>query len=291
MVIKSNLDTIKRYRSTYKNWLYILRNVKSNNLPCKAILRQSSKEVLIFNREQASLLSLGMDVGFDHEQQCLTFPYKGREILMKGADFGHGDIRGVFLNEDYKFLVSEGKTVIDVGANIGDSSVYFAVNGMNVISVEPYPANAELILTNASKNGLSDRIKVLNSGVGGSVASVKVDPKLFPDSGSDLKQKESGVEIRVLTLEQILKENELNEAFLKMDCEGCEYDSLLGSSDNTILSFSRILMEYHYGPEKIAKRLKNLGFSVDYSLPKNTKNVYVKAENFREGFLYATRPS
>ena len=289
MSLKNNLDTLRHYHATYKNWLNVLKGVKNNNLPCEAILRADSKKVLIFNREQASLLSLGMEVDFDTEQQCLSFNYKGRKIFMHGADFDHGDIRGVFLNENYKFLVKEGGTVVDVGANIGDSPVYFAANGMNVIAVEPYPSNAELALINAGKNGLADKIKVLNSAVGGVVASVKVDSEVFPDKSSDLKQKESGVEIPVLTLDAILKNYRLEEIFLKMDCEGCEYDSLLGSSDATILKFSKIAMEYHHGPERIVDKLENLGYHVDYTVPRNTKNSHAEAENFREGFLYASR--
>lgn len=51
----------------------------------------------------------------------------------------------VFLSNIYKHLPVEGKTFVDIGANIGDSSIYFASRGAEkVISIEPFPKNYEL---------------------------------------------------------------------------------------------------------------------------------------------------
>lgn len=61
------------------------------------------------------------------------FWFKGRElvILADKSQIGHTLtlIRELFVfeHEHYKFLDVKGKTVIDVGANIGDSPIYFRV--------------------------------------------------------------------------------------------------------------------------------------------------------------------
>jgi FkbM family methyltransferase len=290
MNLKNGLDTVKRYRATYKNWFRVLFNLKYERTPFQAILREKKYGyVEIFNREQASLITLGMDVEYDNVLKCLVFPYNNRRVFMKGADLGHGDIRGVFLHEEYKFLLAENKTIIDVGANIGDSSVYFAINGMKLIALEPYPSNVRLAEENVKINGCADRVMVVNAALGGAVDFVKVDSLNIPDKGSDLKAVENGQEIPVLTLDEVLKKYGVNEAFLKMDCEGCEYEVFNRVSDATILKFSRIAMEYHHGPDILVSRLKNLGYDVKYTAPRRTRNQFSDDPEYNEGFIYAAR--
>ena len=57
----------------------------------------------------------------------------------------NGDIHTVFFNNEYADLDIKDKIVIDVGANIGDSSIYFALRGAKkVIAIEPFPENFDL---------------------------------------------------------------------------------------------------------------------------------------------------
>ena len=43
----------------------------------------------------------------------------------------------------------EGRTVIDIGANIADSSIYFAFeDAAHVIALEPYPTNYRIAKKN-----------------------------------------------------------------------------------------------------------------------------------------------
>ena len=286
------LETLRRYRKTYKNWIKVLYRVRNKNFPFYAELRNKSSsksQSLIENGEQASLISLGMDVDFDSKQECLVFKYRDKQIYMKGADFGHGDIRGVFFYENYKSLIQEGQTVIDIGVNIGDSAVYFAANGMNVVAIEPYPKNANLASINAELNGFADKITVFNAALGATNGRIKIDANSFPDIGSGLKPADKGTEIPILTLDEILMKSGIKEAFLKMDCEGCEYDGLLKSSDQTILKFKKIAIEYHYGPEILVERLKNLGYYVEFTKPRITHNKFTRVKNFKEGYIYASR--
>ncbi|MEM3715123.1 MAG: FkbM family methyltransferase, partial [Nitrososphaeria archaeon] len=58
---------------------------------------------------------------------------------------------------------------------------------------------------------------------------------------------------------------------LKMDCEGCEYN-LLNEDDETIKKFAMIQIEYHYGYEKLVDKLKESGFAVKYTEPREVYN-------------------
>src|SRR5215469_12479041 len=84
----------------------------------------------------------------------------------------------------------------------------------------------------------------------------------------------------LLTLENLLDKNNIRpgEAILKMDCEGCEYDTILSSTDRVLRQFS----QYHYGYKNLKNRLEECGFYVSvirrprFQLhPENKKKMYV----------------
>lgn len=69
--------------------------------------------------------------------------------------------------EDMKSRVQPGDHVIDVGANVGNHTVYLAaVTGCHVTAFEPNPVLSEAIRASARMNGLDDRILVHQAGVG-----------------------------------------------------------------------------------------------------------------------------
>lgn len=62
-----------------------------------------------------------------------------KEIKFHGG-VNNGDIVYGFLKDDYGKLPVVGKTVVDIGANIADTPIYFATHGAKkVICLEPFP--------------------------------------------------------------------------------------------------------------------------------------------------------
>lgn len=59
-------------------------------------------------------------------------------------------------------LLAPGGTVVDVGANIGVTVIPLLAEGgfERALAVEPEPGNAELLVRNLARNGLSDRVTV-----------------------------------------------------------------------------------------------------------------------------------
>jgi len=51
----------------------------------------------------------------------------------------------------------------------------------------------------------------------------------------------------MITFSKLIESFNLKEVPLKMDCEGCEYESILIKNDETLKIFKRIQLEYHYG--------------------------------------------
>jgi FkbM family methyltransferase len=68
----------------------------------------------------------------------------------------------VFIKNVYSFLDVGDKIVIDVGAGIGDSSIYFASRGAKrVIAIEPNRHSYELAKKNIEVNGFHDSVELI----------------------------------------------------------------------------------------------------------------------------------
>lgn len=72
--------------------------------------------------------------------------------------------------------------VIDIGANIGDSAIYFALKGAShIYAFEPLPSIYRIALQNVKINNLDDRITLINAGVASKEGKVKVPSSINVD--------------------------------------------------------------------------------------------------------------
>jgi len=200
-----------------------------------------------------------------------------------------GVINENFIEEQYKWLDVKDKDVVDVGANIGDSAIYFALRGAkHVYAFEPYPYSYNIAKKNIKLNHLEDKITLLNEGCGKSgFVIIKEDYKNV--SGTDLKNFKEGKKIRIVSLDEIVKRFNLKHAALKVDCEGCEYDLILNASDEALKAFDQIIMEYHYGYKNLVKRLEQAGFKVKYSLPKYSHDIEAEDSSMYVGLIFCRK--
>jgi hypothetical protein len=239
MTARTYLDVLRLLRARYNNFLSIGYHIKKNHFPIVAI--EKDGRVRSFSSVQEIWFALGGFL-YDNDKDILTI----NDIKFKGAS--KGDIVSIFINKDYEFLPLSGKTVIDIGANIADSSVYFVKRGAKrVYAVEPNRELYELANENICLNSMSDLIETVFAGCSSKSSNVSC-PKF-------------------LSLEEVVEYYKIIPEFLKIDCEGCEYDIILNSSDRILQSFSHILVEYHYGYKKIQKKLENCGFQTKISGP------------------------
>ena len=136
-------------------------------------------------------------------RQTEKIPYKNKDIVMHGLE-DNGDLVHVFILEDYKFLNIDNETVIDIGANIGDSAIYFALNGAKkVVALEPYPYSFNLADRNVRENNLENKIEVLNAGYGKD-GEISIDENEKNGLGTKLKLSGKGKKIKIYSLERTL---------------------------------------------------------------------------------------
>jgi len=196
-----------------------------------------------------------------------------------------------FIKEPYKWLNVKGREVVDVGAYVGDSAIYFALNGAkHVYAFEPHPSLYKIAKKNVKLNNLEKKITLLNEAIGDESKAIYIDEKYGNLIGDDIKELKKGRKVKVTTLEDIVKRFKLKNAVLKMNCVGCEYCSILNTQDKVFKKFKQIMIKYFYGYLNLKKKLEEVGFKVKVSLPtiyflnSETKNSYRVV-----GFIYAQR--
>lgn len=153
-----------------------------------------------------------------------------------------------------------GKTVIDIGANIGVFSILAAALGAkNILSVEPVRSTYETFNKNIKLSGFDTVIKTFKN----VVSDVKDDVikiSLCNQSGhnSIYNVEDSYEEVSSITLSDLLSKTDDNDIFLKMDCEGSEFDIILGATDEEMNRISKIVLEVHTDLHPIYKDLTEL---------------------------------
>jgi FkbM family methyltransferase len=198
-------------------------------------------------------------------------------------------IKEQFIEEQYKWLNVKGKEVIDIGANIGDSAIYFASNGAKrVYAFEPYPYSYNIANNNIGLNELQDKITLINQGCGGKETTIKIGSNYENFGGTDLKSFKSGKEMKITTLNEIIKKFNIEyPAILKIDCEGCEYEVLLKANNSDLKKFKQIQIEYHYGYLNLKRKLEEAGFKVKRSFPKHSLDMDAENKDMLLGWIYA----
>jgi FkbM family methyltransferase len=157
-------------------------------------------------------------------------------------------IDGVYERRGYE--IKAGNKVADIGGNIGAFALWAAgrAPGVSIRSYEPFPQNVEYLKKNIAASGL-DHIRVFQAAVAGQNGDrfLRVEDSWVGHSLSDEAQGPGGIRVSTVTLDTII-EDAGHCDFLKIDCEGGEYEIFYGSKPETLEKIDRIVCEYHDGP-------------------------------------------
>jgi len=282
----ANVNGLFQIRRVVKNWYMVVlfragikkviimklrsgRNVYIDNINAYNEFRES-KEILVERINE--IKSKGYEINLNEKERIIEIKKFDRNIKFYFDDIKQalnttGVIKENFVDEQYRNLDVKGKDVVDAGANIGDTAIYFALKGAkHVYAFEPYPYSYRLALKNIDLNGLKDKITIINRGVGKSKDRIKIDPNFHSTAESTLNKFKKGKSIAIITLEDIVN-NYLtfrDSAILKVDCEGCEYGVILSTPDNTLQKFNQIMIEYYHGYKNLEAKLRSTGFAVTH---------------------------
>ncbi|GGJ60422.1 FkbM family methyltransferase [Glutamicibacter ardleyensis] len=163
-----------------------------------------------------------------------------------------------------KPFINHNDLVIDVGANIGNHSIFFAgTRDCNVIAFEPYPTSFQLLLKNIKANKLLTSISARNCAVGRTAGFAKVTSVDEGNLGATRLGTVGEGEIIVRTLDSFISSFNAAVKLLKIDVEGMEADVLKGAGqlltiDRPIVVCEAISDEDYHQVENI---LADYGYS------------------------------
>lgn len=164
------------------------------------------------------------------------------------------------LEEVGRLPIGDG-VVCDIGANIGNHSLYFSIIlGRKVFAFEPVRETFELLASNVCLNRCEDSIELFNLALGAAMASGAMTLTPGNLGASKFVRSPSG-DTSMATLDASLPTG-TEVALVKIDVEGSEYDVLVGAS-NTIKRCNPLLIieaQSHLAYVKIARLLEPMGY-------------------------------
>ncbi len=166
---------------------------------------------------------------------------------------------GVLCKDDYDFLSGDKFVMIDIGLNIGLTSLSMARknNIVKIYGYEPFTPTFEQAEENLKRNPeLARKIEIFNFGLGDKdeVLEINYNPSR-PGAMSSVKnnfessQVVEKIDIKKASsaLERIITEENDLLIFLKIDCEGAENDILRDLDSTKLLEkVDLIIMEWHF---------------------------------------------
>ncbi|MGE0462760.1 MAG: FkbM family methyltransferase [Vicinamibacterales bacterium] len=260
--------------------------------PSRPLYYAASLLTLLVHIRPRSLVSAAATVLGQRHARLLELRRPNTRFMVRGP-MDIWTVKEVCLDRDYERVgtpIQNGWRIIDVGAGIGEFAVDVAVRhpACVVHAFEPMPEAFDLLCQNLRLNHVrnvrAQRVAVTGAS-GGSVVDVAPADTGF---GPAVRAEPAGAGsdgARTTTLTGALNALDTGTCdFLKIDCEGCEYDLLLNVDADTLARIARICLEYHDGPlgthDQLVTHLTAAGFRTRLTGNKAWHEL---------GFLYAWR--
>ena len=187
-----------------------------------------------------------------------------------------------------KFNIKEDDIIIDIGGHIG----FFAITASKmakkgkVYCFEPLEENFNLLRKNREINN-AQNLFIFQKAISNKKRKDFFYFNKLNYAGGSLIKINNGEKRAIYsdTLKNIIKKNNLKKIdFLKMDCEGKEFEILFKSPKEVLAKIQKISFEYHNFDHK-----NNMGTLATF-LKKQGFKVFIGEKNFRNlGMIYAIR--
>ncbi|MFH1916000.1 MAG: FkbM family methyltransferase [Nanoarchaeota archaeon] len=202
----------------------------------------------------------------------------GVKIFIRGDRQGENQaFVDIFVHETYTrgdFALGAEMTIVDIGAQVGLFSLYASVHATKarIFAFEPVKDNFLVLQKNVRLNRMKRIVPVMQA-VSKSTGHAKIFIHPTHTAAHSMFQQRVVPEAKAMSIQTIsladafVKHNIDVVDFLKIDCQGAEYDILFTAPDDTISKIKKIAMEYHDLDKlrngKVMQRfLKKKGFQV-----------------------------
>ncbi len=184
--------------------------------------------------------------------------YVQTEIILNSQFYEHDELTKI-----HEFI-NPGMVFLDIGANVGNHSVYFAyiLKARKVYSFEPVKLTASICRENIRLNGLEDIITLFEYGLGKEDSKAKI---IFDGlsvnnlGGTTLEECETGA-IEIKKLDNLKIPEKID--FMKIDVEGMEASVLLGAKDTILRDRPVLWVEiFDKNYENVNRILHSMGYA------------------------------
>lgn len=169
------------------------------------------------------------------------------------------------------YSIDQGDLVFDIGANVGNFAMYAVKTGASrVVAFEPVQKNYELMLKNIQNNNMP-QVEAHMLAVDGDSGVVTMHMSEVDTAHSithEAFDQQGDISVEAVTIEQFCQKHSISKIdFLKVDCEGAEYQIFEKISDQMLGLINKVAIEHHErfvhrDHKEISDRLKNAGFTV-----------------------------
>ncbi len=222
-----------RRSATYADYLHALWKSHRCYKTAQALTLFQSTVPPVAESDRARLIDIleaepaFMPIGFGGE--VFHLPYTGLNPViereqMRGLFFEHEEL--VFLAE----RLPRGLQILDVGANTGNHTIFFAgpMAAERVVPIEPLPRAAASIRATVAKNGFANvDMSHLGKAVGAGEGTLRPIPSRTAGLGATHFIADPAGDVPLVTLDALVTGR---VGFLKLDVEGMEMDVLAGAA-------------------------------------------------------------
>lgn len=193
------------------------------------------------------------------------------KFFLPNLELTHGEFiqNRIFLEQDYfeikhlskiKKYINNNAIILDVGANIGNHTVFFAkeCRASKIYAFEPTQKTFQLLQKNIRINKLDDVVVAMNVALGAKNSKVNMIVN-GQDAGSNRVEENVNGNIAMSTIDDLRLEEPID--FMKIDVEGYEYEVLKGAERTIAKDRPHIFIEiFDINYNKVHQLLSRFGY-------------------------------
>lgn len=256
-------------------WLF--KNYRKEIRECEErYFRMKSNKMILHLKGKYSQISFYLPL-LQLENHRIRGEYIQRMIFKSENFFDIGDLEWLRKNK----ILRKGMNILDIGANIGNHTIYFAkiCNAGHVYSFEPVRDTYKMLCKNCRINGL-DQVSLYNFALGRKQTSVQIKSFNEKNYGGTVLQYCKGGGIACCALDELIMDPEAGKKmeekteekiekkidFIKIDVEGFENEILLGGAELIKRDQPVIFVEiFEENVNTVDKTMKKLGYEMKES--------------------------